>query len=165
MCEPVSITMAVLSAAGAGVGVAQQKQQVEDAKRRRALGFTALGQQKGQLDLRSLQEATLAAQEREAVRSDALRAMGTTVAGMASQMGGGASYEAVIQALEAQSSKDIAAIDQNLAWTQQSIEQQKAGLDLEWQMQPTIFEQSDLAAALSIATAGVEGYATGESIV
>ena len=162
MCDAISLS--VLSAAGTGVGIAQQQRQIEDAKRRRALGFDALNMQKGQLDLRSLQEEALAAQEREAVRSDALRAMGTTVAGMASQMGGGASYEAVIQALEAQSSKDIAAIDQNLAWTQQSIEQQKAGLDLEWEMQPTIFEQSALASALSIGTSAVEGYATGVSL-
>lgn len=163
MCDPVSWSLAALSAAGTGVQLQQQQRQIEDAKRRRALGFDALNMQKGQLDIRKFQEQALAAQEKEAVRADALRAMGTAVSGMASQMGGGASYDAVLQALQAQSSKDIQAVEQNLAWTEQSIEQQKAGLDLEWQMQPTIFDQDSLASALAITTAGVEGYATGKS--
>ena len=83
--------MAALSAAGAGATIYQNQLNVEDAKRRRALGYDKLQMQKGQLDLRSLQEASAAAVEIERVRSDALQAMGTAQAGMAAQLGGGAS--------------------------------------------------------------------------
>jgi len=163
MCDPIPITMAALSAAGAGASIYQSQLNVEDAKRRRALGYDKLQMQKGQLDLRSLQEASAAAVEIERVRADALQAMGTAQAGMASQLGGGASYDAVIQALKVGQAKEVSMIEKNLDWTQQSIEQQKASMDLDWLMQPTIFEQSDLASALQIATAATSGYAQGQS--
>jgi len=179
MCEPVSATMAVMAIAGAGASMYanketaefQAKQQGLNTKRANAAALQAYELDTQQLGLAASQELDAAADEKLRLNLDTQKSVSTARAAGAESGLAGYSLDAQIDDFYRQGADNITTLDANLdnAQAGRQLERKSiynSAVNRQQSFKP--YQPSSgvfyTGAALQIANAGTQGYATGKSL-
>lgn len=161
MCDPFSV--ATIYAATAGVQADTQKKAASSqAKATRA----AAAQQRRQVAKRQVQEERSASQRKQAITDDAQAALSTaTVSAAEGGVGGSGSpvVAAIARDIRRQRLEGINAVDDNLAATQDQLQEQQAGITAQANRQINAINPGP-GIGLALGPALIQGAATGAQL-
>ena len=172
MCEPVSITMALMGVAGAGVNAhekAKAEGQAEDARRKSQIELIRqMNMANADLNLEARDKAEQARHQMTEINLKSLRNRGAVAAAIGESNIAGNSMDRVKRVTEAESSRESMAVLDNYQRDYQAIFANQVGnvenTKSQMRSMAPVFRTSKLSHALSIASSGMAGAAQGYGI-
>lgn len=172
MCEPVSITMAVMAVAGAAAGAhdkAKAEGKAEDARRKSQIEMVKqMNIANADLALESKDKAEQAQQQMTEINLKSLRNRGMVAAAIGESNLAGASMDRIQRVTEAETSREKMSVLDNYQRDYQTIFANQVGTventKAQLKSSAPVFRTSKLASALNVVSAGMGGAAQGYGV-
>ncbi len=172
MCEPVSIAMAVVAVAGAAMGAhdkAKAEGQAEDARRKSQIEMVKqMNIANADLSLQAKDKYDQAQQQMTEINLKSLRNRGMVAAAIGESNLAGNSMDRIKRVTAAETSREKMGVLDNYQRDYQTIFANQVGnvenTKSSMKSMAPVHKTSKLANALDVASAGVSGYAAGESL-